>query len=114
MSTSATLLRSIRATLKQRGITYRQGYLFVVSPSAELTVTPDISTKQNPFLNLEWRDDKLTSLELHPTTTGAIRIITPHGQTIATISAASAKSQLSAQDNILQLRAHEVYRITFQ
>ncbi len=39
-----------------RGITYRQGYLFVVSPSAELTVTPDISTKQDPFLELEWKE----------------------------------------------------------
>ena len=39
-----------------RGFTYRQGYLFVVSPSMELTVKPDISTKQNPFLNFEWKE----------------------------------------------------------
>ncbi len=38
-----------------RGITYRQPYLVVVSPSKELIIAPDLSTKQNPFLNLEWR-----------------------------------------------------------
>lgn len=39
-----------------RGFIVKQPYLFVINPSTELTVTPDISTKQNPFLNLEWKE----------------------------------------------------------
>ncbi|HEY2662479.1 MAG TPA: LPS assembly protein LptD [Caulobacteraceae bacterium] len=39
-----------------RGFTYRQPYLLVISPSKELIIEPDVSTRQNPFLNLEWRE----------------------------------------------------------
>ena len=40
---------------KRRGITYEQPYLIVLSPSQDLTISPQINTKVNPFLNGEYR-----------------------------------------------------------
>lgn len=39
----------------QRGLSYEQPYLFVVSPSEDWTISPQINTRVNPFLNLGWR-----------------------------------------------------------
>lgn len=39
----------------RRGVSYEQPYLFVLSPSADLTVSPQINTKVNPFLNGQFR-----------------------------------------------------------
>ncbi len=39
----------------RRGASYEQPYYIAVSPSQDLTVTPQINGKVNPFLNLEWR-----------------------------------------------------------
>jgi LPS-assembly protein len=41
---------------QKRGVTYEQPYLQVISPSAELTVDPQFNSKQNPFLNTEWKE----------------------------------------------------------
>lgn len=38
-----------------RGISYEQPYLWVISPSEDLVVTPQINTEVNPFLNVTWR-----------------------------------------------------------
>ena len=38
-----------------RGLSYEQPYLQVISPSADLIVSPQINTKVNPFLNVDWR-----------------------------------------------------------
>jgi LPS-assembly protein len=40
----------------RRGFSYEQPYLWVISPSADLTISPQISTKANPFLNLHYRE----------------------------------------------------------
>jgi len=40
---------------KKRGLVYQQPYLFVISPSQDLVVTPQINTKVNPFLNAQYR-----------------------------------------------------------
>jgi LPS-assembly protein len=40
---------------KKRGFVYQQPYLFVISPSQDLVVTPQINTKVNPFLNAQYR-----------------------------------------------------------
>ena len=40
----------------KRGLSYEQPYLQIVSPSTQLFVSPQINTKVNPFLNLEWRE----------------------------------------------------------
>jgi len=39
----------------RRGFSYDQPYLWVISPSADLTIAPQINTKVNPFLNLHYR-----------------------------------------------------------
>ena len=39
----------------RRGFSYEQPYLFVFSPSADLTLSPQINTKANPFLNAHYR-----------------------------------------------------------
>ena len=38
-----------------RGFSYEQPYLQVLSPSADLVVSPQINTKVNPFLNLDYQ-----------------------------------------------------------
>jgi LPS-assembly protein len=38
-----------------RGLSYEQPYLQVISPSEDLILSPQINTKVNPFLNLDWR-----------------------------------------------------------
>ncbi len=40
---------------KKRGFVYQQPYLFVISPSQDLVVSPQINTKVNPFLNATYR-----------------------------------------------------------
>jgi LPS-assembly protein len=39
---------------RKLGLTYRQPYLQVISPSEELVINPLFSTKVNPFLDLGW------------------------------------------------------------
>ena len=41
---------------KKRGVTYEQPYMQVISPSTELTIDPQINSKQNPLLMGEWRE----------------------------------------------------------
>jgi LPS-assembly protein len=53
--TSGLLAPKISVSGK-RGLSYEQPYLQIVSPSAQLFVSPQINTKVNPFLNLEWRE----------------------------------------------------------
>jgi LPS-assembly protein len=39
-----------------RGLSYEQPYLQVLSPSADMVVSPQINTKVNPFLNFDYRE----------------------------------------------------------
>ena len=39
----------------RRGFSWDQPYLWVISPSADLTIAPQINTNVNPFLNLHYR-----------------------------------------------------------
>lgn len=39
----------------RRGLSYEQPYLWVISPSQDLTVSPQLNQRVNPFLNVEWR-----------------------------------------------------------
>jgi LPS-assembly protein len=39
----------------KRGLSYEQPYYQVISPSQDITVTPQLNSKVNPFLNLDWR-----------------------------------------------------------
>ncbi|HUZ13798.1 MAG TPA: LPS assembly protein LptD [Caulobacteraceae bacterium] len=38
-----------------RGFSWEQPYLQVISPSEDLVISPQLNTKVNPFLNLDWR-----------------------------------------------------------
>jgi len=40
---------------ERRGLTYEQPYLWVISPSQDLTISPQLNTAVNPFLNGEYR-----------------------------------------------------------
>ncbi|MDB5469827.1 MAG: organic solvent tolerance protein [Caulobacter sp.] len=40
---------------QRRGLSYEQPYLQVLGPSSDLTISPQINTKVNPFLNLDYR-----------------------------------------------------------
>ena len=40
---------------RKRGLSYEQPYLFAISKSQDLVLSPIFSTTVNPFLNLEWR-----------------------------------------------------------
>ncbi|HEY5411442.1 MAG TPA: LPS assembly protein LptD [Caulobacteraceae bacterium] len=39
----------------RRGFSFEQPYLLAISPSQDLTISPIVSTKIDPFLNLDWR-----------------------------------------------------------
>jgi len=39
----------------ERGFSYSQSYYQVISPSQDVTITPQINSRVNPFLNVEWR-----------------------------------------------------------
>jgi LPS-assembly protein len=39
----------------RRGLSYEQPYLFVISPHSDLTLSPQINTKVNPFVNVHYR-----------------------------------------------------------
>jgi LPS-assembly protein len=41
---------------KYRGGSYEQPYYWAISPSADLTISPQINTKVDPFLNLRFRE----------------------------------------------------------
>jgi LPS-assembly protein len=40
---------------RRRGLSYEQPYLLVISPSADLVISPQLNTEVNPFLNLAGR-----------------------------------------------------------
>jgi LPS-assembly protein len=40
-----------------RGLSYEQPYLQVISPSEDLVISPQVNTKVNPFLNVDWRKE---------------------------------------------------------
>ena len=39
----------------RRGLSYEQPYALIISPSEDVVISPQINTKVNPFLNLQWR-----------------------------------------------------------
>ncbi len=39
----------------RRGMSYQQPYLYVISPSQDIVVSPQINTSVNPLLNVNWR-----------------------------------------------------------
>lgn len=43
------------AASRRRGLSYEQPYLWVISPSQDLVISPQLNTEVNPFLNLGWR-----------------------------------------------------------
>ena len=40
----------------KRGASYQQAYYWVISPSSDLQISPQINSKVNPFLNLDYRE----------------------------------------------------------
>jgi LPS-assembly protein len=51
---SGLLVPRVSFYTNERGTSYEQPILWVISPSQELIVSPQINTKVNPFLNLDW------------------------------------------------------------
>ncbi|MFI4949403.1 MAG: LPS-assembly protein LptD [Caulobacterales bacterium] len=47
---------------RRRGFSYEQPYLWVISPSADLQISPQINTKANPLINGEYRERFNTGL----------------------------------------------------
>ena len=41
---------------KYRGLSYEQPYYWAISPYSDLTISPEINTRVNPFLNLRYRE----------------------------------------------------------
>jgi LPS-assembly protein len=39
----------------RRGLSYEQPYAWIISPSEDLVISPQLNTRVNPFLNLQWR-----------------------------------------------------------
>lgn len=43
------------AASRRRGLSWEQPYLWVISPSQDLVINPQVNTQVNPFVNLAWR-----------------------------------------------------------
>jgi LPS-assembly protein len=39
----------------RRGLSYEQPYAWIISPSEDLVISPQLNTNVNPFLNFQWR-----------------------------------------------------------
>ena len=50
------LLMPSPAVTSKRGVSYQQGYYWVISPSSDLLISPQINSRVNPFLNLDYRE----------------------------------------------------------
>lgn len=50
---SSGLLTPILSASRRRGFSYEQPYLWVISPSADVAIAPQVNTKLNPFINLD-------------------------------------------------------------
>ncbi|HLK24408.1 MAG TPA: LPS assembly protein LptD [Caulobacteraceae bacterium] len=53
---SGLLVPRVSFYTKERGTSYEQPILWVINPSTELLFSPQINSKVNPFLNLDWRE----------------------------------------------------------
>jgi LPS-assembly protein len=51
---SGLLVPRVSFYTNERGTSYEQPILWVISPSQELLISPQINTKVNPFLNADW------------------------------------------------------------
>lgn len=40
---------------ERRGLSYEQPYAWIISPSEDLVISPQLNTNVNPFLNFQWR-----------------------------------------------------------
>ncbi|MDP1737723.1 MAG: LPS assembly protein LptD [Caulobacter sp.] len=40
---------------ERRGLSYEQPYAWIISPSEDLVISPQINTNVNPFVNFQWR-----------------------------------------------------------
>ena len=52
---SGLLMPTVEVSNK-RGVSYQQSYYWVLSPSSDLQIIPQVNTKVNPFLNLDYRE----------------------------------------------------------
>jgi len=64
-------------------------------------------------LDMCWKNGKVTSLELHATNGGMIRLTPPAGQTVAAITAAGRAVPLDAA-GVMHLKGGLSYRVTFR
>ena len=65
-------------------------------------------------LNMRWTQGQVVSLELRATSSGAVRLIPPSGQYIASISASSGKPLPLNKDNMISMRSGITYQIAFR
>ena len=40
---------------ERRGLSYEQPYAWIISPSQDLVISPQLNTRVNPFVNFQWR-----------------------------------------------------------
>lgn len=40
---------------ERRGLSYEQPYAWIISPSEDLVISPQLNTRVNPFVNFQWR-----------------------------------------------------------
>jgi len=55
-SRASGLLMPTPAVTSKRGVSYQQAYYWAISPSSDLQISPQINSKVNPFLNLDYRE----------------------------------------------------------
>ncbi len=65
-------------------------------------------------VNMHWKDGKVTSLELHATADGAMRLIPPTGQNLSGIATAAGRAIPLETDGVIHLSSGTSYRVTLR
>lgn len=66
------------------------------------------------MLNMRWKDGKVEALDLRATASGAMRIIPPASQTIASVATAAGRTIPPGSDGKIHIENGTSYRVTFR
>jgi alpha-L-fucosidase 2 len=73
-----------------------------------------VRVRGGAVVDMEWKEGKIVSLQLHAQADRAIRIIPPSGQTIASIRASGKSASTVEQRDRIRLKNGASYTITFR
>jgi len=70
-----------------------------------------VRVRGGAVLDMQWKAGRIVSLELHAKSDGAIRLIPPHGQAVAGVTAAEGRSLVAGKNGVIRLTSGESYSV---